>query len=46
MMTPLLWIAAYLAMGLCISVLIVIFDVVSEWRKVIDITLGHLGMLA
>lgn len=46
MVTPLLWIAAYLATGLGLSVGIVIFDVVSEWRKGIDITLGHLGMLA
>lgn len=45
MVTPLLWIAAYLATGLCLSLAVVVFDIVSEWRQGNDITLGQLGML-
>lgn len=44
-MTLLLWIAAYLAVGLCLGLAVVVFDIVCEWRQGNDITLGQLGML-
>lgn len=44
-MTLLLWIVGYLATGLCLSLALVVFDIVREWREGNDITLGQLGML-
>lgn len=44
-MTPLFWLASYAAVGLCLGLVIAIFDTVKTWKKGEDLTLGNFGMM-
>lgn len=44
-MTPLFWLASYAAVGLCLGLVIAIFDTVKTWKKGEDQTLGKFGVL-